>query len=292
MKTTKTRQYNGILTEADMKSPKNKILYACIFAVIIIISLLAVLPSIWLFFQCFKDIDEMYAVPATFFPKQFEPQKLITAWNTMKFHKYYFNTFIMAGGSVAIHLVVSGLAGYVLSKLKPSGHPFITNVLFWLMLLPGTMSTVPLYMFFKNLNLLNTYVPIWIMSAADAFSIILFKNFFDGISSSLVEAAKIDGASDIRIFFKIIIPLSAPIFLVQGIFVFNGQFGTFFWPYLLISDANKTVIGVQIFNLKKSTLSLDYQMISLLFAMIPQLLIFAIFQKRIIGGINIGGVKG
>lgn len=287
-----TIQYHGVLTEADMKSPQNKLLYAFIVAVVVVISVAALLPSIWLFFQCFKDVDEMYAIPVTFFPKKLELSKLVTAWTTMNFSSFYLNTFIMAGGSVVFHLLISGLAGYVLSKLKPAGNALIMTIMFWLMLLPGTMSTVPLYMFFKDMKLLDTYWPIWIMSAANAFSIILFKNFFDGISSSLVEAAKIDGASDLGIFLKIILPLSAPIFLVQGIFVFNGQFGTFFWPYLVISDPKKTVLGVQIFNLKKSTLSLDYQMISLLFAMIPQLVIFAVFQRHIIGGINIGGVKG
>jgi len=82
------------------------------------------------------------------------------------------------------------------------------------------------------------------------------------------------------------------VFLVVAMFTFNGNLGTFFWPYLLISDREKTVIGVQLFRMKTSTYTMDYQMIALIFSVVPQVLIFAIFQKQIMGGVNIGGVKG
>lgn len=170
-------------------------------------------------------------------------------------------------------------------------------IIFWVMLLPVTMRTVPLYMEFKSMpvigiNLLETFWPIWIMAGANAFNIILFKNSFDSISHSLVEAAWVDGCSNIKIFFKIILPLSVPTVLVVAMFTFNSQLGQFFWPYLLISNKEKTVLGVLLYKMKTSTYTLDYQMIALLFSVIPQIVIFAIFQKQIMGGVNIGGVKG
>lgn len=287
----------GILTNSDMKQPKYKILYWSMFLIMIIYCLVSVLPVLWVLLSGFKDVKEMYAVPATLLPKKIELSKLGKVWNELKFYKYYGNTFIMAIGSVITKIVVSGLAGYVLSRLKPKGTKIMLAVIFWIMLLPGTMSTVPLYMEFKSMpligiNLLETYWPVWLMSAADAFSIILFKNFFDGISSSLIEAAWIDGAGNMKIFFKIIIPLSTPIFIVVAMFAFNGSIGSFFWPYLTISAKEKTVLGVQLYKMKTSTYTMDYQMLALLFSVIPQMVIFAIFQKQIMGGINIGGVKG
>ena len=287
----------GILTNSDMKNPKYKALYAVMMILMIIYCLVSVLPVVWIMLSGFKDVKEMYAVPATFLPKKIDLSKLGKVWNELKFYKYYGNTFVMALGSVATKIVVSGLAGYVLSRLKPKGTKFMLAVIFWLMLIPGTMSTVPLYMEFKSMpligiNLLETYWPIWLMSAADAFNIILFKNFFDGISNSLIEAAWIDGATNMKIFFRIIIPLSTPVFIVVAMFTFNGQIGNFFWPYLLISSKEKTVLGVQLYKMKSSTYTMDYQMLALLFSVIPQVVIFAIFQKQIMGGVNIGGVKG
>ena len=287
----------GALTSSDMKQPIYKILYAAIFGFIVVCCVVSFFPVVWVLLSGFKDVKEMYAVPATLFPKNFDISKLGTVWSEMKLYKYYANTFIMAGGSVVFELIVSGFAGYVLSRLKPKGTKVMLALIFWIMLMPGTMRTVPLYMEFKNMpligvNLLGTYWPIWLMAAANTFNIILFKNFFDGISQSIVEAAWIDGCSDVKLFFKIISPLSVPVFITVATLEFNAQFGQFFWPYLLISEKEKSVIGVQLFKMKTSTYTLDYQMLALIFAVAPQILIFALCQKYIVGGVNVGGVKG
>lgn len=287
----------GILTNADMKETKYKILYACMFLLMIVWCLISVVPVIYVMLSGFKDVKEMYSIPASFFPQKIDFSKLAKVWSEMKFYKYYGNTFIMALGAVVADVAISGLAGYVLSSLKPKGTKLMLAVIFWVMLLPATMRTVPLYMEFKSMpvvgiNLLESFWPIWIMAGANAFNIILFKNSFDSISHSLIEAAWIDGCSNIKIFFKIILPLSVPTVLVVAMFTFNSQLGQFFWPYLLISDKEKTVIGVQLYKMKTSTYTLDYQMIALFFSVIPQIVIFAIFQKQIMGGVNVGGVKG
>ena len=287
----------GILTDADMKKTKYKILYASMFTGMIVYCLISIVPVIYIMLSGFKDVKEMYSIPASFFPKRIDLSKLVRVWNEMKFYKYYGNTFIMALGAVVADVTISGLAGYVLSALKPKGTRVMLAIIFLIMLLPGTMRTVPLYMEFKNMpvigiNLLESFWPIWIMAGANAFNIILFKNSFDSISHSLVEAAWIDGCSNIKIFFKIILPLSVPTILVVAMFTFNSQLGQFFWPYLLISNKEMTTIGVQLYKMKTSSYTMDYQMIALFFSVIPQIVVFAIFQKQIIGGVNVGGVKG
>lgn len=287
----------GILTNADMKKNRYRLLYAGMLLFMIAFCAVSFLPVIWVLLSGFKDVKEMYAVPPTLLPKKIELSKLVRVWNEMKFYKYYLNTFVMAGGAAVMDMVVSGLAGYVLSRLKPRGSKFVSVIIFWIMLLPGTMRTVPLYMEFKNMpilgiNLLNTYWPIWFMAGTNAFNIILFKNFFDGISISLIESAWLDGCSNLKMFFKIIIPISTPVFIVVGTLTFNANIGNFFWPYLLIQKKEMAVLGIQLFNMKNSRFTMDYQMIALIFAILPQIIIFAIFQKHIIGGINVGGVKG
>lgn len=287
----------GILCSADMKKVRYKVLYGVMVLFMICYAAIVLLPSVWMMLSGFKEVSEMYAKPTHFFPKEIHLSKLWAAWSQMKFYKYYINTTIMAAGAVAADLVVSGLAGYVLSRLKPKGSKFVYVLVFSMMLLPSTMSTVPLYMTFRDFplvhaNLLDSYIPIWLMCAANMFNIILFKTSFDGISVSLIEAAKIDGASNLKIFFQIMIPLSVPVIITVALFTFNGQFGNFFWPYLLISDETKTVLGVQLYKVKSSSLTMDYQMLTILFAIVPQLIVFALFQKYIIGGVNLGGVKG
>lgn len=294
----KHEEFNGFFTLIDMKQPKYKALYTAMFIFIALFALvICAMPVLWVMLSGFKAPDELYSVPASFFPKEIRLSKLYEAWTSLKFYKYYISTFIMAGGCVIAPIIVSGMAGYSMSKLKPKGNGIICKIMFWLMLVPGGMSTVPLYMTFLDftplhLNLMDTYWPMWLMGAAGAFNIILFKNSFDGISDTIVEAARIDGASSMKIFVRIMMPLAKPVFMVVGLFAFMGSFGSFFWPLLLISDQSKTVIGVQLYKLKSTQLTVDYQMLSLLFSMIPTFVLFAIFQNKIIGGMNIGGVKG
>lgn len=294
----KHEEFNGFFTLIDMKQPKYKALYGAMFIFIALFALvICAMPVLWIILSGFKSPDELYSIPASFFPKEIRLSKLYEAWTSLSFYKYYINTFIMAGGCVIAPLIVSGMAGYSMSKLRPKGNGIICKIMFWLMLVPGGMSTVPLYMTFLDFtplhfNLTNSYWPMWLMGAAGAFNIILFKKSFDGISDSLVEAARIDGASSMKIFVRIMMPLAKPVFMVVGLFAFMGSFGSFFWPYLLIGDPTKTVIGVQLYKLKSTQLTIDYQMLSLLFSMIPTFVLFAVFQNKIIGGMNIGGVKG
>ncbi|MBP3360609.1 MAG: carbohydrate ABC transporter permease [Clostridia bacterium] len=287
----------GVLTNADMKQKKYIVFYSVLVLIIIICELIVLVPSVWMILMGFKDSSELYQTPVTFFPKEINLSKLWKLWKQMNFIKYYINTFIMAIGAVAVDIVVCGFAGYVLSRLKPKGSGIIFKICFWLMILPGTGRLVPLYKMFINfpighVNMMNTYLPIWIMTGSAVFDIILFKTTFDNISNSLIEASKIDGASNIRIFFQIIIPLGMPVLITQGIFTFNYQFGSFFWPMLLIKDQSKMVLGLQIYKLKDSSMSMDFRMLAMLFSILPQLLVFALFQKYIMGGVNIGGVKG
>ncbi len=287
----------GILTNIDMKQGKYRFLYSAIMIILLLWCLgICLYPILWIILSGFKDVEELYAIPSTFFPKNFQISKIAKVWNEMKFWKTYGNTFMLAGGAAVFNMVISGLAGYVISKLKPIGSKVVFTILFWIMLLPTTMSTVPIYMTIMefpifHFSMLDSFLPLWLM-VVNAFDIILFKNFFDGISDSLVEAAKIDGATNIRIFCQIMVPLSIPVFCVVGIFTFNGNIGSFLMPLLTLTSADKTVLAVQLYKMKSASYTMDYQMLAIIFSMIPQVVVFVIFQKQIMGGINVGGVKG
>ena len=287
----------GILTNIDMKQGNYKFLYSVIMIILLLWCLgICLYPILWIILSGFKDVEELYAIPSTFFPKNFQILKIAKVWNEMKFWKTYGNTFMLAGGAAVFNMVISGLAGYVISKLKPIGSKVVFTILFWIMLLPTTMSTVPIYMTIMefpifHFSMLDSFLPLWLM-VVNAFDIILFKNFFDGISDSLVEAAKIDGATNIRIFCQIMVPLSIPVFCVVGIFTFNGNIGSFLMPLLTLTSADKTVLAVQLYKMKSASYTMDYQMLAIIFSMIPQVVVFVLFQKQIMGGINVGGVKG
>lgn len=287
---------SGALCTSDMKQTKYKIFYGCLWAFMIVWFVIVILPCLWLAVSGFKTAAEINASEnVTFFPKTFDIHKLVYAWNLLHYDKFYINTFFLAIGCVVFDLVISGLAGYVLSRLQPKGYKAVLGMVFCLMILPATGTTVPLYITFKNAGMLNTYWPMWLMAGANMFNIILFKTSFDGVSSSLVDAAKIDGASNLIIFLRIIIPLSLPVIMTVALFTFNGQFGNFFWPNLILTDPKKYTLGVQVYKMQHVTNGIitdDIKMMGIIFAIAPQIIVFALFQKHIMGGINIGGIKG
>ena len=130
------------------------------------------------------------------------------------------------------------------------------------------------------------------MKGANAFYVLLFKSFFDSISISYVEAARIDGCSDLGIFSHIILPLSRPIVATVSIFTFNAAWAEFLWPYLILKDKALFTVPIQIFRMKSAGFLMDQYVIVLLFAMLPSIVMFLIFNKQIMNGISFGGIKG
>lgn len=288
----------GIINSIEMKKTKFKMAYWILFLVMVLISLICLLPPVWILLSSMKDIKEFYKIPPTILPETFQPEKLIETWNKLKFFRYYINTLELAAGCVVFSVVINGLAGYVLSRLKPKGSGLFLSLMIWTMLMPASLSLVPLFKTMikfplLGINLTNTYIPMWLISGASAYFVLIFKGFFDSIPVSLLEAARLDGCGNLKIFYKIIVPLSKPIIAVVSIFTVNGAWGDFLMPYLIIKDPEKYTVMVRIFTMRGSVgFALDIQMIALVFAIIPPVILFLFFQKHIMHGFTLSGIKG
>ena len=281
---------SGVIVFTDLKRPSVKFGYGLIVAIMIILSALCVLPPLWVMVSSLKDLKEFLSVPPTIIPKSFHPEKLAEMWKKMNFTSAYLNTLWVAIGSVICAIVFNGLVGYVLSRLKPAGTVLVFSLMLWTMMLPNTVGLVPLYKHIVNLKLLNSFIPLWLMRGASAYNVIVFKSFFDSISKEYIEAARIDGCTDLMIFFRIVVPLSKPVIMVITLFTLNGVWSDFLWPYLTLTDKNLFTVMVKLY--RSSSYSVDKKMIAMTFAIIPPIILFAIFQKHIMTGFSLGGIKG
>lgn len=294
----------GILSSSDLKTFKGQLLYWIFFALLLIVSIISLFPAIWTILTSFKETQEIYT-GFSLFPKDMSPSTLLSritdSWAELQLGTSFINTIVLSLGNLVFTVVVCGFAGYVLSKLKPRGSKVVFVLVVWTMMMPAQMRMVPNYItmlhfpfaydFGAGISLLDTYWPLWLASAANAFNIILFKNAFDGLSQSYVEAAKIDGCSNFGIFFKIMFPLSMPVIIYVSIGALSGAWSDFFGP-LLYLDKN-VVTPLKIYRLQSDpSIQMNTRFMGFVFASIPPFLIFLIFQKRIMGGVNIGGVKG
>ena len=298
----------GLLTNVDLKGAKGKIIYWIFFTILIMCCVLTVLPAVWTVFTALKDSNEIYT-STSFFPEHLSwsifIERVSDSWNQLKFGKSMLNTVYFSFVQWLMKITVCTFAGYVFSKLRPKGSTMVFILILWTMMMPAQMRTVPNYIsllsfpfaskteFGIGINLLDTYWPLWLGGAVDAFAIMLFKNAFDSISDSVIEAATIDGAGKLKIFFLIMIPLSVPIIIYESIMTLSGSWSNFFGPYLIIQDTSKQLLPAKIFLMSRDgTVKQNTYLMGLIIASMPQLLIFAFFKRYIMGGMNIGAVKG
>lgn len=281
----------GIISDIDYRQPFGKTLYWILFALMIIISFIALAPPVWVMLSSVKNIKEFYQIPPTLLPHSFDWSKIAEAWQTLDFTRYYANTFIVTAGTIVVRIVFNGLAGYAMSKLKPKGWKVVFGLTLGSMMIPAQVSMIPVYLNIVSLKMVNSFVPLILMAGFNAYSAIIFKSFFDGIPSTLIEAAQIDGCSVIGIFFKIIVPLSKPIIATIAIMAFTTAWGDFLMPLLILKDKSLHTIMLAVYTLQGS-LPQDQIMVILTFAIIPPAIIFIIFQRNIMQGMTMSGIKG
>ena len=289
----------GLINGIEYRKPKFRFVYALIIFLLVTACLAAVIPIAWLFFAGFKDADEVFKAPFTFFPSSFDLGKVVEVWKTIGFGKYFLNTLIVMCGSVLSAVVFNGLLAYAVSVVKPLGHKVVYALIMGSYMIPAVASLVPLYSNIVHLGLKGyaIYVPLCLLYGANAYYFMMFKNYFDTLPQSLFEAAKIDGAGSLRMFFSIVLPLSKPIVGVVSIFAMTASWADFLLPYLLLQDDKLYTVMIKVYNLRAQMsnmmdFGMDQYLMALMITIIPQIFIFAIFQKQITGTNAQSGVKG
>lgn len=282
---------DGVIRGYDIRSPKVKILSVIIIIICILMVCVCLFPAIWVFLASFKDIKE-FTRNVTILPEKFDWSRMAETWKAFNFTKYYKNSLISVVGSTICAIVFNGLLAYGLGVLKPKGYKVALGLVMWSLLIPGTVSMVAL---FRNINLIGlnkSFVPLWLSFGANAFYVVLFKQFFEEIPKELLEAAKLDGCGVLRIFTNIMLPLSKPIITVVAIFAVTAAWSDFLLPYLVLNGTDKVTVMVKLFSFKDTPTDAVSVLRASFFAIIPPTIIFAIFQKQITDGAASGAVKG
>lgn len=282
---------DGAIRGFDVKSPRVKLICILIVLVCIVFGIVAMYPAFWVLISGFKNLKE-FTNDATLLPKSFDFSGFKDTWERLEFAKYYKNSFIMVAGCVVCAVFFNGLLAYGLAILKPKGHKIINGLVMWSMLIPATTSVVALFVNINRIGLNNSFIPLWLSYGANAFYVILFKEFFEGLPKELIEAAKIDGCNVFETFIKIVLPLSKPIIMVIIIFSVTAAWSDFLLPYLLLNGSPKETVMVKLYSFTTSRTTQIDMIRAIFFSMIPPTIMFALFQKQITDGAAGGAVKG
>ena len=288
----KPLQRTGVIRNYDMHSIPVRIGYAVIYILCIIMVVFAVFPLIWVVLAGFKDLKEfMSSTQIT--PQSFSLAPFLKTWSQLGLAKNYLNSLIMVAGCVICALLFNGLLGYGLAILKPKGYGVVKKLVLFSLLVPATISIVPLFMNIQRLHMGNSFLPLWLSYGANAMYVVLFIQFFESLPQSMIEASRIDGCTPLQTFFHIVLPLSKPIVAVITIFAINASWSDFLLPYLVLRGGQLQTVMVRLFVFStEQTVNADTMMRSVVFSMIPPIILFVIFQKQLTENNVSVGVKG
>lgn len=283
---------DGLLNFSDYKNIGSKIFYGVIIFLLVMFALTAIIPILWLFITSFKTVSEINSPDYHLFPQVFDLKKMLDVWNKVNFGRYYLNTLIVVVGAVICSVVFNGLLAYAVGVLKPFGHKVINAFVLLGYMVPAALAIFPLLMSLSEIGMINNYIPLWLMFGANAYYYLLFKDSFEKIPVALIEAARVDGMSDFKIFFKIIIPLSKSIIGVVAIFTMTAAYSDFLLPYTILQDETMQTVMVGVYRLSSTTtLDASELLMLLVISIIPQIIIFVIFQKQIMNNSANSGMK-
>lgn len=258
-----------------------------------VLVLVFLVPVIYIILSSFKPMNELFSTNPTFFPSQWTTDNYVTALARGDFSRYIFNSLIVAVSSTILAVVINSMSGYALAKFRFKGDSVIMLIILSTIMLPLEIIMVPIFSVLKFFGLYNTLWALIIPPAATPTGIFLMRQYLLTIPDEIIQSARIDGASEWKIFYSIILPNAKPAIATLAIFSFMWRWNDYVWPLIAINSPRKYTLQLAIANFT-GEFNTDYNSILAVSAisMIPMLIIFVIFQRQFVQGTVQTGMKG
>ena len=258
---------------------------------LILLAIVSAAPFVWMVLTSFKPLTEVEAISPI--PTRWLPGNYAEVFREIPFAKYYFNSVFISAWVTFLQVLTSAMAAYAFSRLKWPGRDTVFKLYLATLMVPGVVTMIPNYGVMVRLHLLDSYVGLIVPAAFSAFGTFLLRQFMLTIPPSLDEAAAMDGATPWQILWDVIMPLARAGLITLAIFTFMGNYGSFFWPLILIkSEYLRTLpIGMLFFDSvygRQTNLIMAASVMNI----IPLVILFVSSQKYLVKGIQLGAVKG
>jgi multiple sugar transport system permease protein len=278
------------MSDVEWRSPGGRVIVIIFFTILIITSLVFLFPFVFTFTAGLKTSSAITDPGLKLFPTTPEWKNFLEVWQRYDMIGMYANTFYVAIGTVFGKLLVSSMAAYSISRMKPVGKRVIEVLIMLTLAVPMMAYLIPLYVTITNIpiihiSLVNTYWGLWLPYSGSAFYILVLKNSFDQIPKDIYDAASMDGASPIRQFFSMTLPLATPILIVMGLLTFVGCWGDFLLPKLVLLQPELQTISVRLYALDR-IFPLNLKMAGAFIALLPPFIAVLIFQRYMKSGLT------
>ena len=274
----------GVSARARLATP-------LLYAVLVVLAVLTLLPLVWMVTASFMPTGEATA-SARVFPRSVTLEQYRTLFTRLNVTRALANSTVLATAVTAISLVVNALAGYAFAKLRFAGRDRLFRLLLGALVIPAQVAMLPLFLMMRELRLVDTYWAVIVPGMASIFGIFLVRQYALSIPQSLLDAARIDGASELRIFGSIVVPFCTPVLVTLGIFTFMGTWNDFLWPLIVLTGEARQTLPVALANLAgEHVQDVELMMAGAVLTVLPIIVMFLALQRYYIEGIVSGSVK-
>lgn len=257
------------------------------------IALLSLAPLAWMVSVSFMPRGEASHFPPPFLPSLATLDNYRELFATTGVARNFANSVLVAGAITLLSLLVNTMAGYAFAKLRFAGRERIFQLLLAALVVPAQVAMLPLFLLMKQLGLVNSYWGVIVPALATVFGIFLVRQYARSIPDELIEAARIDGAGELRIFFQVVLPMLKPVLVTLAIFTFMGAWNDFMWPLIVLTDQEHYTLPVALAALSREhIMDVEMMMAGAVVTVLPVLLLFLVLQRYYIQGLLLGSVKG
>jgi len=285
----------GPLLSAPRRRGANRrrlLAHVLVYGAVTLAVIIVAFPLIWMLLAAVKSNAQILDLRASLWPSQFHWGNIKQAWDSAPFGRWFLNTVVFAGAATIGQILTGMLAGYAFAMYDFPGKRVLFYVLLSGLMVPFATVIVPVVQILGDLHWLNTYQGLIVPNIASALGAFLFRQFFLGAPAELGEAAHMDGASELRIFFNVYAPLGRPIIAAFGIIAFLQNWNNFLFPLIVVNTTSMEVLsqGLSVFQTQFST-NYNLMMAAALIVVAPVLLVAVLAQRHIVEGITLGAVQ-
>jgi alpha-1,4-digalacturonate transport system permease protein len=261
------------------------------FFVVLVLLFFAV-PPIWLVLSSLKPQMEIFAWPPTILPETATLENFRKAWSQDNFARFFLNSTFVATVSSLISVAISVMAGYALSKFRFRGETFFFMLIMSALMIPLQIILIPIFLVLRDLNLLNSLWGVILAPAATPTGVLIMRQYIRGIPDSMLEAARMDGTSEWRILWRIIVPLALPAIATLTAFAFVARWNDYLWPFLIINDRSQWTVQLALAsNVGQWDINWPRLLAMSVLSVIPTFALFVTLQRFFMSGMMAGATK-
>ena len=255
---------------------------------------LTVVPFLWMLLGSLKTQSELLRQPPTWIPESPTADNYTRLWNRLDFPRFFWNSTLISLLITIANVVFCSMIGYALAKLRFAGRDLLFLLVIATLLVPGSVTLVPLFVLMSKLNLVDTYWAVILPAAAGPLGVFLMRQFMLAIPDDLLEAARVDGAREFTIFWKIVIPLSAPAIAALGIVTFLPSWNALLWPLVVLTSQEHYTLPVALAIFSRGQFQADYGLLMAgsVVLVVPVIIVFLLLQRHFTQSVTMTGIKG